>query len=64
MVQSDLDEGLSSECEALLDISKGAVQHGSEGVYSLPPAPHLLLYYLHTDRCEHQTTKPKVLLNQ
>lgn len=44
---ADLDVGLSSECEALLDISKGAVQHGSEGVHCVPPPPHLLLYYLH-----------------
>lgn len=54
---SNLDEGLSSECEALLDVSKGAVQHGSEGVHSLPPPPHLLLYYLHADHYEHQAAQ-------
>lgn len=53
-MHSDLDKGLSSECEALLDVSKGAVQHGSEGVHSLAPPPHLLLYYLHTHHCQHQ----------
>ena len=60
-VQVDLDEGLSSECEALLDVSKGAMQHGCEGVHSLPPAPHLLLCYLHPHQCEQQATKIYVM---